>query len=51
MKKAATTVLVDVGVLLALVGLAFGLWHFPWLTLLVLALLLLGGWMGGRKVT
>ena len=43
MKKTATTMMVDLSILLALVAISFGLWYYPWITLIVLALLLLGG--------
>lgn len=33
----------DTGVLLALVAISIAVWYYPWLTLLVLALLLLAG--------
>ena len=47
-RKTATTVLVDLGVLLALVAIAFGIWYYPWSTLLLLALVLLGGCVFGQ---
>ena len=47
-KKNATTVLVDFGVLLALVAISFGIWFYPWVTLLVLALLLVCGCLTGE---
>ena len=40
--------LVDIGVMLALVVIAFGIWYYPWLTLLVLALFVLGGCLAGH---
>jgi uncharacterized membrane protein YesL len=43
MSKNTSTMLVDIGILLALVAISFGIWYFPWITLLVLALILLGG--------
>jgi len=49
MKKSSTTILVDLGVVMALVAIAFGIWFCPWVTLLVLALFLLGGCLTGQK--
>ena len=43
MKKTVTTMLVDLGILLALVAISFGIWYCPWITLVLLALFLLGG--------
>lgn len=48
MNKNVTTILVDVGTLLALVAISFGIWFHPWITLLLLALLLLGGCLSGK---
>jgi hypothetical protein len=48
MKKTATTIFVDLGILLALVAISFGLWYCPWITLLLLALFLLGGCLSGQ---
>lgn len=48
MKRTATTILVDLGVLLALVAISFGIWFFPWATILLLALILLGGCVTGH---
>ena len=40
--------LVDVGVLLALTAISLGIWFYPWITLLLLALLLPGGYLFGK---
>jgi len=40
--------LLDIGALLALVAISFGIWFYPWFTLLLLALLLLGGCLSGK---
>jgi hypothetical protein len=48
MSKNTSTLFVDIGILLALVAIAFGLWNYPWITLLALALLLLGGCIFGH---
>jgi len=49
MKKTATTMMVDLGILLALIAISFGLWYYPWITLIVLALFLLGGCLSRQK--
>jgi len=49
MSKNTSTLFVDIGILLALVAVAFGIWYFPWTTLLVLALILLGGCVFGHN--
>lgn len=43
--KNVTTMLLDIG---ALVAISFGIWFYPWFTLLLLALLLLGGCLSGK---
>lgn len=43
MNKNTLTMLVDLGTLLGLVALSLGIWYYPWVTLVGLALLLLGG--------
>jgi hypothetical protein len=48
-RKTATTVAVDLGVLLALVAISFGIWFYPWGTLLLLALILIGGYLFGEN--
>jgi hypothetical protein len=48
MSKNTSTLLVDLGILAVLVAIAFGLWYFPWATLLVLALTLAGGCFAGK---
>jgi len=48
MNKNLFTIMVDLGILLALLAIAFGLWFYPWITLLVIALLLLGGCLTGE---
>ena len=48
MNKKLTTMLVDVGILLLLVALSFGLWCSPWITVGLVALMLLGGFFLGR---
>ena len=49
MNKTTTTILVDIGVLLALVAISFGIWYYPWITLIALALLLIGGCLFGQE--
>jgi len=48
MSKNTSTMLVDIGILLALVAISFGMWFYPWITLIALALLLLGGCFTGQ---
>ena len=48
MSKNTSTIMIDLGILLALVAISFGIWFYPWVTLLVLALLLLGGSLTGK---
>ena len=48
MNKNLFTIMVDLGILLALLAIAFGLWFYPWITLLVIALLMLGGCLTGE---
>jgi hypothetical protein len=48
LSKNTSTLLVDIGILLALVAISFGIWFYPWITLLLLALLLLGGCLTGQ---
>ena len=47
MNKTIAIILTDLGVLLALVAFSMGIWYYPWITLVVLALLLLGGCLFG----
>ena len=49
MKKPATTMFVDLSILLVLVAISFGIWYYPWITLIALALVLLGGCLSGQK--
>jgi len=48
MSNNSKTTMIDFGILLALVAVSFGLWYYPWVTLLVLALILLGGCLFGH---
>jgi hypothetical protein len=48
MNKNVTTIIVDLGVLLVLVAISFGIWFYPWITALVLVLLLIGGCLCGQ---
>ena len=49
MNKKFTIALVDAGILLVLLALSFGIWFYPWSTLLILAPLLLGGTLFGQR--
>jgi len=40
--------IVDISILLALVAISIGFWFYPWVTLLVLALVLFGGCIFGQ---
>jgi hypothetical protein len=46
--KIVTTMIVDISILLALVAISIGFWFYPWVTLLVLALVLFGGCIFGQ---
>ena len=48
MKENVTTVIVDAGVLLVLLAISFGIWFYPWITLVLLALVLVGGCVFGQ---
>jgi len=48
MNKNLVTMLVDFGIMLLLVALSFGLWYSPWITVLLIGLFLLGGFLFGR---
>jgi hypothetical protein len=48
MNKNVTTIVVDLGTLLALVAISFGIWFYPWITLLLLTLLLVAGCLSGK---
>jgi len=48
MNHTITTTLVDLGILLALAALALGIWFCPWITVLVIALMMLGGLLFGQ---
>ena len=48
MNKTVLTIMVDFGILLALVAIVFGLWFHPWITVLALALFFLGGCFIGQ---
>ena len=41
--------MVDLSILLALVAISFGIWYYPWITLIALALFLLGGCLVRQK--
>ena len=41
--------IVDLGILTALVAISFGLWYYPWITLIVLVLVLVGGCLSRQK--
>jgi hypothetical protein len=41
--KNLSTMIFDIGILVALVLPLLGIWHYPWVTLAALALLILGG--------
>ena len=49
MKRTTTTMIVDLGILTALVAISFGIWYYPWITLIALALVLLGGCLSSQK--
>jgi hypothetical protein len=50
MKMSTTTlIIIDVGILLGLLAVTFGLWFYPWLALVLVALFLLGCWLSGRE--
>jgi len=40
--------IVDIGILLVLVAISLGIWFYPWITLLLMALILVGGCIFGR---
>ena len=42
MNKNVTTIIVDIGVLMVLLAISFGIWFYPWITLVLLALVLIG---------
>jgi len=48
MSKNVTTMIVDIGILLVLVAISLGIWFYPWITLLLMALILVGGCIFGR---
>ena len=48
MKQTLITMLVDLGILLFLVAVSFGLWFCPWITVLLFDLVLLGGYFFGH---
>jgi hypothetical protein len=48
MNKNLCAVLVDIGVLLLIVALAFGLWYHPVITVLLVALIPVGGCLFGH---
>ncbi|MGA3172565.1 MAG: hypothetical protein ABSE62_16305 [Chthoniobacteraceae bacterium] len=43
MSKNTSTMLVDVGTLLALMAISLGVWYYPWFAVIALALLLFTG--------
>ena len=48
MSKNVTTMIVDIGILLVLMAISLGIWFYPWITLLLMALILVGGCIFGR---
>ena len=48
MSKNVTTMIVDIGILLVLVAISLGIWFYPWITLLLMALILVGGCIFGH---
>lgn len=48
MNKNMTTTCVDLGILLALVAISIGIWFYPWITLIVLGLVLLCGFLSSK---
>lgn len=48
MNKNITTMIVDIGILLVLVAIAFGIWFCPWITVFLLAIVVLGGCFFGH---
>ncbi len=49
MNENEKTMLVDAGILLSMLAISFGIWFYPWITMVALALLLLGGYLSGKS--
>jgi len=45
MTNHVSTMFTDIGILLALVAISLGIWFYPWVTLILLALLLVVGFL------
>jgi hypothetical protein len=49
MNKNVTTMIVDLSILLVLVAISLGIWFHPWITLVLVALVLTGGCVFGHE--
>lgn len=48
MNNNVTTALIDICVILALVAISLSIWFYPWISVLMLALLVAGGCLAGK---